>query len=208
MKYEEIKLALQKLSLEQIEKKADGLLATQIDARNEFVLTLFFIERNGLWRKSKQFKDSSFKDYIKGRFNITYHQYFSERQAIVIFPQQVKEIGIGNVTSAIKKCGITGSKKAFSEMAKIFPTTEKIKNEKVEKIIKKYQKQPVKPFPTATIAELQAEIQRKNMIIESQLQLIKEQEEIIKKLRMASELNRRCDFSDIIMSTTDACAAV
>jgi hypothetical protein len=138
-------------NLKTMEILADKKATSSLNARKEFIMILFFLERTNMFRKG-QFKKSSFKEYLAARFNMAKTKYDKERKAFITHPGMVEKIGLGNVIKIDSKCDAIGTTKAITE---IKGKPDSVKQSTIDNIIKKHMPKPVvKADVTPRISDL------------------------------------------------------
>jgi len=150
----------QKKTIGEIEELADKKLKNTLTSREQFVELIDYVRMNERWVENSIYKDSTFEEYLMGRFQITKGSFMLERKSFVKFPDATKKYGVGIVTKIIKDCGNVDAGMVIDS---IEAEDKKLKNgithAKIIQFINKKKKK--KPAPKKSIrlpyAELEAE---------------------------------------------------
>ncbi|MBA4369850.1 MAG: hypothetical protein C0403_19655 [Desulfobacterium sp.] len=178
MKLEKLKEKYKNKDIIEIESLIEKTKINVESEREKLISLLFYLESTHRWRENPLYKNTIFPDYIKAKYNMTFNQYHAEKMAFIVFPKEVKKIGLGNTTRAIKNCGVYKAKETF----KIIEKEKKPTNEKIIEIIKRHTPQkPIQIKPN--ISELKEKEERYIGIMKTDRQTIEDLETQIEKLK-------------------------
>ena len=190
---EKLRKKYDKISISNIEKKADKLNDTTAKFHYDRVCLLYYLERTSRYKENKLYKNEQFEIYLFDRHSMRIGTFNSDRLAIFNNLKEVQKHGIGLVKKVYHSCGVTNAAIVFTQLndPKVKTRTDK------QKIIEKYMKPKTKPLGP-TKSQLQAEIIKKDQVIFEQQITINELTERIRKLviTVKSYKEREAQFID------------
>ena len=158
------------------------------NARKEFIMMLFYLQKTYRYREYKTYQKETFETFIKNVFNLNKTAYFDERYAFTQFPEETKEFGPGLVNKVKKKCGgALAVPKVFQEIKEKQATRKKpLKLKDMEEIIEKRTKTvPKEKTSKPSYKELENEIILLNKALDDRNIEIKELTEQNRKLKIS-----------------------
>jgi len=166
-----IKERLDKLSIEEIEKRLKNLVKNLNQTRMELIMTLFYLESYSRYKENAFYSRESFKFYLKNFIRISSTMYEADKWAFAIFPKESQRWGPGIIIKIKNICGRLRTQKVILEMRKFEKEKRRpILNEEAEKIILRYKKDEVSAEEVSYIYnETKAEL--KAVIAENDLEL-------------------------------------
>lgn len=177
------------MNLQSLEQQVDLSKATHEQHHKIMIEALASIERRQLHKQNKRYKNTSFQEYLRSRFDMTYGAYQQAKTAYVRAPEVVQALGPGTARRTIAQIGLEGAKKAVEAAARRTHTTpDKLPHDAVVQAVadeiksvqakrKKAKKEDIRP----TIREL---VDKDKIIADLRAELA-EREEQVEKLKQA-----------------------
>lgn len=109
---------LDKKTIQEIEAEATSLQNNYLEQRKEFIKIMMYLDRTNRFRENPQFKKSPFAEYIKDMYNISYHQYYTERLVIEKWPEQAEKYGWGTTARIINNANGKKQEQIFRAVKK------------------------------------------------------------------------------------------
>lgn len=180
------------VSVGDLEKKAEKFMVDSVLSRKHFIEILFYLERTNRFKENRQFKNTTFKDYIKDRFYLRYGTYHKERIAFFTHPKEVEQYGVGVVNKVREKCGVLKVKKVFDEVKKA-EIKKPLTRENIENIININAKQVKKKAKKITKDEAYyiKLCGKKDLEIQALNQMIKDRDEQIDRLKATVQKEKK-----------------
>lgn len=139
MKIEELKSKYDSRPIMDVEREVEESKSLHQTAHEEMILALFYLERTARFKENPRYAKSSFANYVKDRFGVSWNAYQRARVVYVTMPEEAREFGPGLVGSVVARCGSGVAPKVFSD---IRAAQEKRKTEmpraEIEKIVDKH----------------------------------------------------------------------
>jgi len=142
-KENELKQKYGSKTISELETTARDFLKNHHEQRAQFIEILSYLHLTNRFRENTRYRNSSFNEYIKDKFNMLYTTYTNERFAYLKYPEQTEEYGSGLIIKIRKDCGVDKVDKVIETM-KVEEGNKKtpLKREFISKIIKRYSKPP------------------------------------------------------------------
>lgn len=139
MKIEELKAKYDSQPIVDVEREVEESKALHQTAHEEMILALFYLERTARFKENPRYAKSSFAQYVKDRFGISWNAYLRARIVYVTLPGEARDFGPGLVGSVVARCGSGLASKVFSDIraAQSKRKTE-LPRAEIEKIVSKH----------------------------------------------------------------------
>ena len=133
---EELKKKYDEMQIETLEKMVESDHRLSREAQKEMIEVLAYLRTSGRWKENKRYAKESFWVYIEDRFNMRQGTYREHETALVKFPSQMLEYGVGLVRKTMQLCGEKKAKEVFSELDKM-RLEKPVNRAQIERVIQK-----------------------------------------------------------------------
>lgn len=176
------------MSLGEVEAIVDEAITWAVQYTAKGVGALFHLEQTQKFREDPRYKDSTFEDYLKYRFYMSYSKFRDLRISFNNYPREMLTYGPQVVAEVRKKCGALNAPKVFQEIQEGCNGLEEIKA-----TIEKYST-PAPPLDRpATIKSYESDVEKfRRLFIESQETVVEQAEQIDKLKKTVVEYKNRC----------------
>jgi len=123
-------------NLEDIESDAKSFGKMASESREEFILTLYYLQTTHRFRENPRYKNEPFARYIWEQFNLRPNTFEQERRAFIAAPEASRKLGTGFVARVIRETGIH----RLPEVLKEIDASKKQTAAEYDKIIQKHAK--------------------------------------------------------------------
>ena len=125
--------------IEEIETEITGKHDLLIETQKDMIFALSSLKMTNRYKENPLYRESSFKEYLLGMFNMRENNFYEMERAFIQFPKEARLYGVGLVAKVRRKCGAKKERAVFAEIAIMQGTLKTpIKREKIESIIEKH----------------------------------------------------------------------
>jgi len=167
--------------IEELEDMATNSAQAWFESRVIFINLMFYFDKTKRFRENKQFKASTFEEYLRMNHGLSPQQYHQERIAYVNYPEETKAYGVGFVNKVRNKCGALDFPKVFKEIKKTEQSMGILEQQAINNIIEKHATKR-----QSTVTSLPAWILQKEIAIKEQIIL-----DLNKRLKEISDQNKK-----------------
>jgi hypothetical protein len=181
------------LSLQSLEQLVDSSKGQYEQHHKTMIEALASIERRQLHKQTEQYRHTSFSEYIKSRFDLTYNAYQQSKVLYLQAPELPQVMGMGLARRAISRIGLSGAKRAVETAQRASKKgLESVSHNAIVRAVAEEEKKVFiernknKPSPVST-PNLKALVDKDKIILDLRAELAERVEQVEKLTRALAD---------------------